>query len=375
MFFDSLEFIEAAFVFKDDDGGVLFSGTPDHVRITPDANTRICTDWKMGRIAVQPAEINLQLRCYLTSDPAPDGFVPEDHQAFRPSNILRRKACPGSLSLESTLPEPPSDYDGGKYAEEGTMLHAHLADRTKPRDGLNPEQFETLEKAEAMEAEFVDIVKKQMKPGWGFGAIIQPRIANKPFIVAYSPEDIEASRREIIALWHEAHKPDAPRVASADACRYCRATSICEEHKSWIMGVEKIAHLPAYSWTPDQWDLFLTRKSALTKFIDERYEEAKAIKAADPDKIPGWELRDGHERRIITDVVQAWSRLSGKMSAQSFSQCCEVSIGDLERAIWQASQGAKDKLSQKAVKVLLNAILEGIIDRKRNKPSLVKADL
>lgn len=372
---DALDFVEQPFVFRDVDGEILFSGTPDRMQCSFNLKDRIVTDYKMGRLPVQPAESNLQLRAYLCMEPAPDDFVPETYQPFRPSNLLRRKSCPGSLALESTLPESPSDYDGGKYAEEGTTLHSHLADRSKPRDGLEPEQFETLEKAEAMESEFLEIVKQQMKPGWGYGAIIQPRIANKPFIVAYSPKDLEASRREIITLWLAAHEPHAKRFASADACRYCRATAICEEHKTWIMAVEKIAHLPAYSWTPDQWDLFLTRESALSRFIDERREEAKAIKAAEPDRIPGWELQDGNERRVVASVVEAWQRLEGKLSAGEFSECCDLSLGALEKAIWQSRRDGPDKLSQKAVKQLVNQALDEIITKKRNKPSLVKTDV
>lgn len=367
----TLEHVENPYVFRDGDV-ILFGGTPDRVLtfgFFEGDDARVVVDYKFGRLPVQSAESNLQLRAYLTMGPAPSGYLPELYQPFRPSNLLRRKLCPGSLFLEGQIPSPPDEADGTRYAEEGRALHALLADRTKPRDHLNPEQFETLERAEAMEAEFLEIVKKEMKPGWGFGAIIQPRISSKPFIVAYSPSDLEASRKEILSLWKAAHHKDAQRHPSEDACRHCRATAVCEEHKAWVMAVEEIAHLPAASWSAQQWDTFLTRKSALLKFIDERYEEAKQIKAANPDAIPGWELRDGHERRVVTDVVAAWTRLDDKISAKEFSECCELSLGALEETIWKT---APAKLSQKEVKRLVNEILEGIIEKKRNRPSLVK---
>lgn len=371
---DNLDYVEQRFVFRDDDDKILFGGTPDRV-LEFNGGTRAVVDYKMGRIPVQPAESNLQLRAYLTMGPASDDYIPEAHEPFRPSNLLRRKACPGSLALESEIPSPPDDDDGTRYAEEGRMLHAHLADRSLSREHLLPEQFETVQKAEAMEAAFLEIVKKQMEPEWGYGAIIQPRIANKPFIVAYSRQDLWAARKEIIAIWHAAHQNNAARHPGADACRHCRATAICEEHKTWIMAVEKVAHLPAASWTPQQWDMFLTRKSALQNFINERYEEAKLIKAANPEAIPGWELQDGVERRCVTDIVAAWGKLVPLLSAKQFSDCCELSIGELEKAIWKSRQGTPEKLSQKAVKAIINELLAGIVEKKRNKPSLVQTDL
>lgn len=377
---DALEYIETPHVFRDPAGDILFGGTPDKVLVFQAAtwpsnaawNCVAISDYKFGRKPVPPAESNLQLRCYLTMQPAPEGYHPDPDQPFRPSNLLRRKFCPGSMNREAQIPTPPNDDDGGKYAEEGTMLHAHLADRSLSRSHLLPEQFETVEKAEAMEAEFLQIVRTNMKPGWGYGAIIQPRIASKPHIVEYSPEDLHASRLELIELWNAAHASDAPRRASEEACRYCRAVAICEEHKAWIMAIEKVAHLPAASWNPEQWNIFLSRRSALQKFIEERYEEAKAIKAVNPDAMPEWELKPGIERRVIIDIVGAWSRLSDMMSAKAFSDCCEASIGAIEKAIWESRQGTQQKLSQKEVKQIVNSTLDELIERRRNQPSLVR---
>ena len=79
---------------------------------------------------------------------------------FRPSNLHRRKLCPGSMALEASLPEAPAEDEGNEYQSEGRLLHRLSADKTLDRTGLNPEQLDTIEKSEAMEQEFL----KQIEP-------------------------------------------------------------------------------------------------------------------------------------------------------------------------------------------------------------------
>lgn len=209
-----------------------------------------------------------------------------------------------------------------------------------------------------------------------YGSIVQPRFSDKAFSARYTRKDIVKSRAEIIASWNEAHKPDAKRFASAMACDFCRAKAICPEYSAWAFAVEKIKHLPTATWTPDQWDIFLSRRGELTKFIDACYEDARRIKAANPEAIPGWELVPGHERRIITDIVGAWEALSGQgiLTAGKFSDCCKLALGDLEDAIWNALKDTPKKMTQKQVKEFVNGLFAACIDRKRNEPSLVKSE-
>ena len=47
-----------------------------------------------------------------------------DHARFSPSKLSRIMACPGSLKLSETLPEPPESV----YAAEGTLLHEYTRD-------------------------------------------------------------------------------------------------------------------------------------------------------------------------------------------------------------------------------------------------------
>jgi len=44
---------------------------------------------------------------------------------FRPSSMLRRSKCPGSMALESTITQID---DEDEYQAEGNLLHALTAD-------------------------------------------------------------------------------------------------------------------------------------------------------------------------------------------------------------------------------------------------------
>jgi len=72
---------------------------------------------------------------------------------FRPSSMLRRSKCPGSLALESTLPVAD---DENEYQEQGTRLHALVADPSLPRDGCSPSELELIETVEKAEKEFLE---------------------------------------------------------------------------------------------------------------------------------------------------------------------------------------------------------------------------
>ncbi len=207
-----------------------------------------------------------------------------------------------------------------------------------------------------------------------YGLILQPRLSSKPFAVHYTGEDIAKAGNEILLMWHACHDPGAPRIASSDGCAFCTAKAICPQYQEWAFQIEKIAHLPTATWTPDQWHVFLERRGELTKFLDSCYQEAKRIKAVDPDRIPGWQFRDGNKVRVVTDPIKAWSALQQHMNATDFSTACRVVVGDLERTIWEAHQtnDALPKMSQKEVKSLVSERLKDCIEVRQNEPSLVR---
>src|SRR2546425_436647 len=249
------------------------------------------------------------------------------------------------------------------------MLHAMLANPKISRLHLEPEQFETVAKAESMATEFINGLK--IEPGHGYGAIIQPRISDKAFAVRYTPQNLKMARAEILDIWEAAHKKDAPRRASPESCQFCQAKALCPEYKAFFFAIEKISHIPAAQWSAEQWDLFLTRRRELTKFLEDRYEDAKRIKAANPDALPGWELRQGKQRRVIDDIISAWKALESEFDAAEFSVACKLSASALETILWQKHAGM---MSQASAKWTVNRLLGNLITLKQDKPSLVKKE-
>lgn len=207
-----------------------------------------------------------------------------------------------------------------------------------------------------------------------YGSIMAPRIADAAHAVRYTRKDIDRAIAEINAIWEESIRPTAPRCASAVACDYCTAKPVCAEFAEFMKALERIEGLPARTWTPEQWNLFLERRNVVKNFIEDRYEEAKQIKMAFPEAIPDWDFKPGNEVRKVGDIVKAWAVLEPYVNAQQFSSACSLSIGDIERVIWLARRDTTEKLTQKETKELVNAALKDLIEVRRNQPSLVKID-
>lgn len=72
---------------------------------------------------------------------------------FRPSSMLRRRLCPGSLALESTLTpvEDPTEYQA-----EGKLLHELTANPLLSRASILPAQLDLIETVEKAEREFLE---------------------------------------------------------------------------------------------------------------------------------------------------------------------------------------------------------------------------
>lgn len=364
-----LEFIEQPHVFRHE-GVALFQGTPDRKLWYPKRDITVVMDFKFGRKEVPNATINLQLRSYVCMEVMEDCDVVQDTR-FSPSNMIRRKLCAGSLALESTIPE--ETFDDSRYAEEGSLLHAHMANRIRARDALTPEQLETLELCEKIEREFLDRLPS-LTNGSTYALIIQPRLRIKQYIAEYTKEDIAKAKVEILSIWDRARTENAQRVASAEACQFCKAKAICQEYQEWAFAVAKFKEQPMGRWSAEQWDVFLTRRSELSRYLEEAYDFAKKLKAMNPEALPGWQLKEGNAVRVVSDIVGAWQELTSRslVTAKQFNGCVQLSLGDLERIIWEAARDTESKLTQKAAKELVNTVLKGAIETRRNKPSLVK---
>ncbi len=212
-----------------------------------------------------------------------------------------------------------------------------------------------------------------------YGLILQPRISAKPLVVEYSPADIVKARAEIERIYDACNAPDPPRRASNEACEWCEAKALCPEFKAWVGAVERAGRMPVAQWSDEEMDLFESRRGILEKYLKDTHEAIRAIKAANPERLPGWSLKPGNTVRSVTDLVQAWAALQpileeglGKEAAKMFSDCCSIALGDLEDLIWAMRKDTPKKISQKESKRLVNQLLSGLLEYRQNKPSLVK---
>ncbi len=207
-----------------------------------------------------------------------------------------------------------------------------------------------------------------------YGAIFQPRISSRPHSVHYTREEVLKARAEIESLYDACFAENAPRRASNEACEYCEAKTICAEHIAWVGAVQTVGRLPVSSWSDAQMSIFEERRSAALKFIDDVHEQIKLIKLANPERLPGWRLKDGNEVRTVEDIVGAFGAMQSHLTAQEFSSACTMALGDIEELVWKKHKDnpALGKLSQKDARRLVDSILASFITKKRNKPSLLK---
>lgn len=75
----------------------------------------------------------------------------------RPSNLHRRKLCPGSARMEAGFADTDS-----VYAAEGRMLHALFADKKADRSKLTGAQRDIIERADNVEAQFASEVEVEL---------------------------------------------------------------------------------------------------------------------------------------------------------------------------------------------------------------------
>ena len=280
---DYLEITEQEFSLKRGDKTIL-KGTPDSVRVYKGHNLVAVMERKFGYKQVQPADANLQLRCYL---------------------------------LMVAAAYPAKNY---------------------------------------------------------YGCLTQPRISSKPQIVQYTETEIVQAEDEIFKIYDACYGEDPPRHASNEGCEHCSGKALCPEFAQWTSAVVKAQHLPVAAWSDEQMEVFLLRQGILVKFVKDTLDQIKQIKLANPDRLPGWSFKPGNEVRTVSDLVQAWAALQSHMSALEFSGECDVSIGGLEKLIWQKHQDdpSLGKLTQKGVKALVNDLLKDVIAKRRNRPTLEK---
>jgi CRISPR/Cas system-associated exonuclease Cas4 (RecB family) len=330
------------------------------------------------------------------------------------SGFSRLALCPGSWNLEQTLPPQAEN----KYMALGTDVHAVLAE-TKDFDSLTEEgqdiatrclsQFSELigqldlgeRTKEVIEARFwydelfsgaidrIDffgddtavvtdyktgrvaqsgaaenyqlrayavLVKKafpQLKTI--LVAIIQP-MAGPKTIAEYNEEDLAKAEQEIVGIVTASQSNDAIRTPSPDACKWCRAKSICPE----VRGVHKELEVVSSAVIPrlsNEELLAIDEKAEVVlDFIDEVRKEMKARMMAG-QQFAGRSLTEGRKTRSVTDALAVISALSGVVEQSDILACSKLSVTSLEK-VYAKARGLKGKDAKQQFEDALGWLIE-----------------
>jgi CRISPR/Cas system-associated exonuclease Cas4 (RecB family) len=339
------------------------------------------------------------------------------------SGMSRLTDCAGSWNLESTLPE----QEPNQYMQLGMDVHAVLAG-TKEFDELTEEgqeiatrclsDFSTLiaqldlgeRTAEVLEQRFwyndaysgaidrIDFFRdvavvtdyKTGRTAQGrasenqqlkayavlvknhypelktiYVAIIQP-LAGGTTIAEYNQQDLAAAEKEIIGIVHASQDPDAPRTPSPDACKWCRAKSICPEVQATHKELQVISGAVVNKLTNEELVAIDDKAEVVEDFIEEIRKEIKS-RLLSGQQITGRKLGKGRITRNVTDTTAAISALSNILSSDAVMACGKLSITSLEKAVAKAKG-----ITGKDAKATLDDALGWLIETKESEPSVIR---
>lgn len=200
-------------------------------------------------------------------------------------------------------------------------------------------------------------------------AIVQP-LAGPVSTCVYDSAALDTARAEITGIIDAIHKPDAPRIPSAKACKYCKAKAVCPEAQKLATEAPLAVSRDGreLSISPERMVEFLEQVPAIEAVVDAVKAKAKRMLEADPESVPGWKLKPGAERETITDPTTVFNRASALgVNAEAFMGCVSVAKGKLKDVV-KAATGDKGK----ALDARLETVLAGCTETKATAPSLAK---
>jgi hypothetical protein len=187
--------------------------------------------------------------------------------------------------------------------------------------------------------------------------IVQPRLPKESAksVARYTRADLIQARYELLAIWDRAQGSGAPRVASADACEYCKAKVGCPEFRALISTATPLVAVPAKDLTTDQLSTCLTAISLLSDaWVKGIKAEARA--RIEAGTLPGYMLVENSPRRSIKDAPKAFERLlAAGFSELQLLQFAGLTVGNAIK-LYQ-TRGNTGAEASKAIQNLLGPLL------------------
>ena len=189
-------------------------------------------------------------------------------------------------------------------------------------------------------------------------AIIQPLGACKT-IAEYNEEDLARAEEEIVGIVRASQKHDAIRTPSPDACKWCRAKSICPEIRGTHKELEVVSNSVVPQLSNEEILAIDEKAEVVLDFIEEVRKEMKARMMAG-QQFAGRSLTEGRKTRSVSDTQSVISALSGVVEQSDVLACTKVSITALEKA-FAKSKGLKGKDSKQQFEDALGWLIETTI--------------
>ena len=208
-------------------------------------------------------------------------------------------------------------------------------------------------------------------------AVVQPLVTHSPEICVYTREHLARARDELYARVRASNDPNAPRKAGEAQCKWCRARNGCPEYAAWAgkeiaaaPEAESLLDKPVMMWTPAERVMYLDRARIVKKWLETCDEAMKAALKADPNAIPGYELKPGAVKSLIINpqaVFDSFSKAGGTL--EQFMECVGITKTKLVVAVREVTQTKGKKLDE-----AVEGIIGENVQKSQNEPSIVRKD-
>jgi CRISPR/Cas system-associated exonuclease Cas4 (RecB family) len=201
-------------------------------------------------------------------------------------------------------------------------------------------------------------------------AIIQP-LAGGTTIAEYNEAELEAATKEILGIVSASLDPDAPRTPSLNACKWCKAKSICPD--AYGQATAAKTHLQVVSGVAiatlsnEELASIDSKADIVEDFIEEIRKEIK-LRLMAGQQIAGRKLGKGRTTRSVSpDSAAVVSALSDILSPSDVMACAKISVTSLEKAVAKV-KGVKGREAKEA----LDAALGWLLETKEGEPTLIR---
>jgi len=194
--------------------------------------------------------------------------------------------------------------------------------------------------------------------------IIQPRAPSEfqRTTARYQREHLDMALTEILGLLSMSRDPDAPRIPSLEACRWCKAKAVCPEALSVVHLTTEISPQDLMEWNvllglyQKRWKLAVLIHDAIEQHIKQLLREDPSLSTE-----IGWELSKPATVREILDNAHAARELlelkdpiSGQhlISSKELLQIAKFSITKVEK-LYRQKTGVMAKDVRGQVEMLL----------------------